>query len=411
MNICERRMLFTIAMVLVLAPTAIGAEPNIRKDWGSGLTKVWEASGLCLGNPKTNGSVSSPAVGNGVAVVLGRDDNKDLVFGFDAETGRKLWSQEVATPAGKEWNNSDAGTGARARPVIDGEHVYTLGAFGQLGCFELKTGVQKWLVNTLGDSKTNVPYWGVCGTPVVYGGNIIVKVGGYAQGAPAPLVMAYEKLTGKLAWKAANATGSWAPLCVVRLDGRDELLAWHSTGLKGLDPLNGAERWNIPWKTAYSCHGTMPAVDGATLFMTSGYGTGCQAFEIKGASPAPLWPVSKAVSSCNSDPVIVGGHVYSFSGNGPSGALKCLELRTGTEKWTSTDFGNGTLVLCDGCLLCLGYSGKLGLVAAEPAEYRKLAVMQLFEAKGAPAYAAPAVANGKAYLRHLGNLACYELTR
>ena len=412
-----RRTLLPIlagTVVLLCAPAAHAAAssaPAIRKDWGAGPTKVWEATELCTGNSKTNGSVSSPVVAKGVVVVMGRGDASDLLFGFDANSGRKLWAQEYPAPAVKEWGNEQVGNGPRATPAVDGELVYTLGAYGQLGCFELKTGKQRWLINTLDDSKTKVPYWGVCGTPVVYGGNVLVKVGGYDQGPASPLVMAYDKLTGKLAWKSALANGSWAPLSIAKLDGKDELLAWHSAGLKGLDPATGADLWNIPWKTAYDCHGSMPAVDGATLFMTSGYGTGCEAFEIKQDKPAPLWPVSTAVSSCNSTPVIFGGVVFSFSGNGASGVLKCLKLASGEEKWASGEFGNGTLALVDGCLLCFSYSGKLGLVSANPDAYTKLAMIQAFDASAAPSYAAPAVANGKVYLRYLGKVVCYDLTK
>jgi hypothetical protein len=392
-------------------PTGDGKSPltGIRKDWSGGLRKVWENAELCQGDVKVNASMSSPVVAAGVAVVIGRADDKDLLLGFDAETGNKLWLKEYPAKAVKTWNG--VGNGARAAPVIESDGIYTLGAYGHLGCWELKTGNQRWLVNTLEDSKTKVPYWGVCGSPVVYGKNVIVKVGGYEQGANAALVMAYDKTTGKLAWKSANAPGSWAPLAIAKLDGKDQLLAWHSGGLKGLHPTTGAEFWNIPWKTAYDCHATVPAVEGSVLFMTSGYGVGCQAFEMKGDKPASLWAVNKAVASCNSEAVIQNGFVYSFTGNGAPGAFKCLDLKTGAEKWSAPEFGNGALVLVDGCLLCLGYKGKLALVEAKPDAYKKLAEMQVFTVKDPPAYTAPAVANGKVYVRYLGTMICYDLLK
>ncbi len=60
------------------------------------------------------------------------------------------------------------------------------------------------------------------------------------------------------------------------------------------------------------------------------------------------------------------GRVYSFSGNGPAGKLACVELATGALKWETRDLGNGSLVLVDGCLLCLTYAGSLVLVEARP---------------------------------------------
>lgn len=382
---------------------------GIRKGWSSGLRKVWETCELSQGDLKLNVSMSSPVAAGGVVVVMGRADDKDLIFAFDAEKGAKLWMKEVPAKPGKKWDG--VGNGARATPVIEGDRVYTLGVYGQLTCWDLKTGNQNWLVNTLDDSKTKVPYWGVCGSPVIYGNDILVKVGGYDQGGVAPLVMAYDKVSGKLDWKSSNANGSWAPLAVLKLDGKDVLMAWASDGLKGLDPVSGKFLWNIPWKTSYDCHANLPAVEGSTLFLTSGYGTGCQAFEIKADKPISLWPVSKAVSACNSSPLISGGYVYSFSGNGSdaNGILKCIELKTGIEKWASKDFGNGTLLFVDGCLLCLSYRGRLGLVEASSGAFKKLADMDVFPAKGTPAYAAPAIAYGKVYLRYLDKMVCYDL--
>jgi outer membrane protein assembly factor BamB len=392
-------------------PHSDGKSPltGIRKDWAGGLRKVWETAELSQGDVKTNVSMSSPVIARGVAVVMGRSNDKDLVFGFEAETGKKLWVSEYPAKAEKQW--SDVGNGARAAPVIEEDLVYTLSAYGHLACWELRTGNRKWLLNARDDSKTQVPFWGVCGSPAIYGKNILVKVGGYDQGPNGPLVMAYDKATGKLAWKSADAPGSWAPLAVLRLAGEDQLLAWHSGGLKALDPTNGKELWNIPWRTSYDCHVSLPAVEGSDLFLTSGYRTGCQAFSLKGGRPTPLWPANKAVASCCSAPVVHAGHIYSFTGNGADGALKCLELKTGTEKWSTPDFANGTLVLVDGCLLCLGYKGKLGLVEASPDAYRKLGEMKVFDAQEPPAYAAPAVACGKVYVRYLGKMVCYDLLR
>jgi outer membrane protein assembly factor BamB len=222
--------------------------------------------------------------------------------------------------------------------------------------------------------------------------------------------MAYDRMTGKLAWKSADATGSWAPLVVVRLDGRDVLAAWHSGGLKGLDPASGTELWNIPWRTAYDCHATAPATEGSCLFLTSGYGAGCRAFEIKDSKPLPLWEMSKAIASCNSDPVIHEGFVYSFSGNGPEGSLKCIELKSGIQKWETKELGNGTLLLVDGCLLCLSYKGDLALVEAQPSAFRMLGRMKLFSANSQqPAYAAPAIAGRYVLARHASKLVCLAL--
>lgn len=410
-NVLGCSAFLTLAATLAAADALPKAElaENVRKDWTGSLTLVWAAENLCPGDPLANGSTSSPMVAEGVAVVMGRADGKDLVFAFDADSGKALWKKEVATDAKKSWKG--IGDGARATPVIDGGCVYTLSAYGHLACWELKTGEQKWFVETLKESKTAIPYWGVCGSPVVYNGCVMVKVGGYGQGPLSPLVMAFHAKDGTVAWRSSNAVGSWAPLSIQKLGGKDCLFAWANNGLHGLDPATGAFLWHIPWKTPYDCHATAPLSDGERLFVTSGYGVGCQAFELKDGKPSELWPVSKAVSSCSSLPVARGGYVYAFSGSGKDGAMSCLDWKTGDVMWTTKEFGNGTLVLLDDVLLCFSGQGKLGLVEIAPAAYKKLGETQVFEVKDPPSYAAPAVANGKVYVRYNGKLACYKLAR
>ena len=92
-------------------------------------------------------------------------------------------------------------------------------------------------------------------------------------------------------------------------------------------------------------------------------------------------------------------------------SLKCVELKTGAEKGVTPDFALGTMVLVDDCLVILAYDGKLGLVEARPDAYRKLGEMKVFQMANSDdrAYTAPAVANGKLYLRHLQKLVCFDL--
>lgn len=395
-----------IAILLALSGLAAAEGAGLRRDW-QGLAPAWEATDLVQGDRAANGTPGGVAVVGDTVVALGRGDGKDLVFAHAVADGRRLWQQEYPAPAEKAWKG--LGCGPRAAPVIAGDRVVTLGAYGHLACWDLKSGERRWLIQVRDDTRTKVPYWGVCGAPAVAGGLVMVKVGGYEQGPKAPIVLAYQLADGKPGWKSPAGTGSWAPLQILRLDGRDQLMTWHSAGLKGLDPTNGTELWDIPWKTAYDCHASLPAVDGARLFLSSGYGAGCQAFEFKAGKPVPLWEKSKAVSACNSDPVIRDGHVYAFSGNGFDGQLKCLDLQTGAEKWSLRDFGNGSLALVDGLLFCQGYRGVIGLVEAAPDAGRKLAEKKVFEVKDPPAYAPPALAGGRAFLRYQERLICFDL--
>ncbi len=398
-------------------PASDGRSPlkGIRRDWAGGLKKLWETAELCKTRPDgkddpASFSPSAPAVSGGILVAPGRAGDKDRVFGFDAAGGALLWSKDYQ--AGAEGiAGTTVGTGPRASPFVDGDAVYTFGAAGHLACWSLRTGEQKWLRDTRADTRMNLPFWGFCSSPVVFGDKVIIAPGGYAQGPPEPLVVAYDKRSGALAWKAGKGPGGWAAATIQPVDGRPQLIVFATRGVVGMAPESGEELWAIPWRTPYDCHVATPTVAGSTVFVTSGYNTGCQAFDIRGKEATPLWDKSKAVASCSSDPVIVDGYVYSFSGQGPHGKLKCIELATGHEKWATEELGNGSLVWADGCLLCLTYAGKLVLVEARPDAFGKLAEMSVFKAGGPPAFASPVVAGGRVYLRYGSRLVCYGLLR
>lgn len=385
--------------------------PGMKKNWGTGLRRVFSFNNLSDGDPTENNSSSSPAIYNGICVVMGRTggaEGKDVVHGLDAGTGKPLWKQTYDAPG--KLSGKTVGYGARGMPCIDAECVFTLGAMGHLACWDLKSGRRLWFRNAREDAKTNIPYWGCCSAPAVYGNAVMVQVGGYNQGPSAPLVLAYDKRTGNPVWQAEKDKGSWAPLAVVKLDGRDTLLAFAAGGLKGLDPSNGRQIWDIPWKTAYDCNASLPGINGSTLFVTTGYGNGCQAFSVQGGTVTPLWEKSKAVASCNSDPIIVDGFAYSFSGNGFRGSLSCLDLKSGEVKWSTKELNNGAMVFVDGCLLCQCCDGRLALVEAKPDAFGKLTEMKVFDAdEKLPAYVTPAIAYGCVYLRHKAELLCLSL--
>ena len=140
-----------------------------------------------------------------------------------------------------------------------------------------------------------------------------------------------------------------------------------------------------------------------------------------------------------SDGVVIDGYMYHFSGSPPSyansqrGWLACTEFKTGKVQWAEA-VGNGSLLVVDGCLLCLTYSGDLLLVKPTPSKFTKITEIKGFvqrdlwiarqaaklnepDAEGgpygdndyAPCWAAPAVARGKLYIHYSNRLTCYDL--
>ena len=197
----------------------------------------------------------------------------------------------------------------------------------------------------------------------------------------------------------------------MEIEGSSKILVFHGTGLSCLDPNDGRELWFVEWKTSSGVNATTPAVSGSTIFITSGYNTGCQALRISQASADSLW-TNKIIASHHSDPIIIDGFIYGYSGlsNQNKGYFKCVELETGKEMWSTDKIGWGTTTCVDGHLICMDIDGNLFMVKPEPDEFKL--VTEIKNALGEVddfAWTIPVAANGKLYLRYMQRLICYDI--
>ena len=291
---------------------------GIHKDWSKGLKKVWEVNFLCQGNKSA--TWSAPVIHGNVLIVPGRDDTDDLIFCLNAQTGELFWkgSYEAKT-------NDNHGPGARATPVIDDNRVYTYGRGGDLVCWNLQDGKILWHKKAA-DIGGIEPDWGYSSSPLVTGNKVIIQAGGNA------LAAAYDKITGEVLWTSGNGPGGYAPLNVFAADSG--LLLFSGEALSGLNRETGAVNWTLPWIVEYKITAATPLAEGNTVFITSGYKKGSMAVKIDNNKPTVLWQ-SKAIEGQQTDPVILDGYVYGYSGNGSSnrGELVCLRLSDGKVMW------------------------------------------------------------------------------
>jgi outer membrane protein assembly factor BamB len=374
------------------------AVTGIRKDWTGGLKKLWEVNYLCQG--KQSATWSAPVVRGNRLVVPGRGSGKDFVFCLDPNDGKLLWLESYQAEAG-----TSHGPGPRATPYIDEDRVYTFGRSGDLLCWRLENGKRMWKLNVNG-AGGETPRWGHSSSPLVYGSEVFVQAGGRA------IALACDKMTGKLVWKSRPGEAGYAAPSIVNMADGAGLLIFHATGLSCFDPDDGKEFWSVPWKTSYDVNATTPISAGVTVFVTSGYGTGCQALRTSRADAEVLW-TSKVIAAHHSDPFIIDAFLYGYSGqsNQNRGYFKCVSLDDGTEKWRTDKLGWGTTVHVDGHLLCMDNEGNLFLVKPDPEALQ--IVTQFPNALGEidhEAWTIPVIANGRLYLRYLQRLLCYSLT-
>ncbi len=368
---------------------------GLQKDWSKGLKKLWEVNFLCQGNQSA--TWSAPVIRGNVLIVPGRDDRNDLVFCINANTGELIWKGAYEAKT-----NDNHGPGARATPCIDDDRVYTYGRNGDLVCWNIQDGKILWHKKAA-DLGGVEPDWGYSSSPLVVGNKVIVQIGGKA------LAAAYDKLTGEVLWTSDKGPGGYAPLNFFVADS--SLLLFSGEALSELNMETGATNWTLPWMVDYKINATTPLSEGNIVFITSGYKKGSMAVKVDNNKPAILWQ-SNDLEGQQTDPVILDGYIFGYSGNSSTnkGDLVCLRLADGKLMWKSTEAGMGTLAYADGYIVCLDIKGNLYLIEANHDRFVKtgeikMAIPQVKH----PAWTAPVIANGKLYLRLLQSLVCYNI--
>jgi outer membrane protein assembly factor BamB len=372
---------------------------GIRKDWAQGLKKVWEVKDLCSG--KNAASWSAPAIVGDRLVVPGRVGTKDTVVCLNANTGAAVWKKEYDAPGKVQYGN-----GSRATPAIDGGMVYTFGCMGHIACWKLADGEKVWMKNVkaLGGQK---PYWGHSSSPLVYKDKVIVQGGGKV------LVVAFDKATGKVAWKSMTGKAAYAAPTLVTIDETPMLLVFTAAGLAALNPDDGKKLWTHTFRTAVDMNCSTPVRVGkdGLLLSSSNYGKkggGTALLKLSATGAKQIWR-QRVTAAAHNDPVVADGHIYAYSGYSMNPReLHCVELATGKVKWrTAKAGGPGNVALVDGLLMCLGNRGKLSLVRPNAGKFDLVTSFQAIS--GRPVWTVPVMVRGKLYVRFANHLICYQL--
>lgn len=376
------------------------ATTAINTNWAGGLKKLWQVDYLC--QDQATASWAAPVIKGNRLVIPGRNASNDLVFCLSPDSGKLIWMGSYGAKA-----KTNHGPGARATPFIDGDRVYTFGRSGDLVCWALADGKMMWRKNVTDEGGVE-PDWGYSGAPLVIDGKVIVQGGGKA------LVIAYDKLNGAVLWKSKEGPAGYASAVPVSLaGGSTNVLVYHAKGLSCLNPGDGREIWSTPWETKYGVNATTPALEKSIVFHSSAYGAGSRALQLKEGGFSVLWS-SGVIEAHHSDPVIINGYVYGYSGdssNNRGGKFKCVELASGKEMWSTGLAGQGTTTYAGGYLICFDIKGNLYLVKPEPSAFVKTGEIKgaLTDVKNS-AWTVPVVANGRLYLRYLQRLVCYSIS-
>jgi outer membrane protein assembly factor BamB len=363
----------------------------------TGWLTAWPAEGpKQLWTASVGIGYSSFSVSKGRLYTMGNVAEKDYIYCLDAETGKQKWAHEYACPS-KDPNGYH---GTRCTPTVNDGCVYSLSRQGQLFCLDTATGQPIWYKDFKKDFGGQVPQWGFSGSPLIEKDWVLTETGGAAAS-----VVALNKKTGELVWKAGNDAAGYSSLIAFDLGNERVFLQFAKDHLICRRMSNGSEMWRLPWKTSYGVNSATPIVKGDEVFISSGYGFGCALIKVTPTAAQEIWRnknMKNHVNSC----VLIDGYLYGYD----ESELKCLDWKTGEAKWGSKNYGKGALMFADGSKLILyGQTGKLGLAEVNPNEFKELASFQALSGKDT--WANPVLANGRIYVRSLEKMIALDVKK
>lgn len=372
---------------------------STETDW----TDQWPASGPSVAwRAEVGAGASSVVIAENRLFTMGSrgGQNEDVVWCFDAASGRVLW--EFAYPCKFDARQFEGGPAST--PTVDGSFVYALSYDGQFHCLNVEDGQVAWRKHLVEDFGGRYSSWKYAGSPLVIEDRLILDTG-----ADGNSTVALDKTTGRKIWGVGKDLAGYSTPIPFTHAGRKSVLVFKARAMVALDLMTGEELWRIDWRTYYDCNASTPTVVGDRLFLSTGYG-GVSArgamFQLGAGEPQQLWLNQDLETKMNSA-VVYDGYVYCVSERG-RGQLMCIDSRDGTAAWSETRFAPyGTLMIADGKLIILDEKGELIIAAAEPGAYRELARAKVLDGR---CWVMPVLANGHIYARdNKGRLVCLDV--
>jgi hypothetical protein len=315
-------------------------------------------------------------------------DSTDVYLCLDANTGKEVW--RVLNPALGEL---DYGNSPRATPVIDGDRVIVTGAFGQIHCVTLKEGKTVWEMDLREDfGATDKRKWGMCASPLLVEGKLIVQPGGKKAS-----LVALDPATGKVIWKTPGRPASYGNMIAAKLGGVKQVVGFDLETLGGWDLQTGKRLWELKAEKRSDFNVPTPIVDGDALIVAwENNGTFRYRFGKEGQiDPKPVAQYPRLAPDTHT-PVLCGRHLFGIW-NG----LHALDAATLKPVYTdrSTAFSRYGTLLADGeRVLALTVAGELILWDEKSVKFAPISRVKLF-ADEAGCYSHPAVVGTRLYVR------------
>jgi outer membrane protein assembly factor BamB len=359
----------------------------------AGPPLVWKATGL-------GASYSSIAIAKGKIYTMGDLGDGSYVLCVDATTGTVLWTTRMGRPY------KDGGP--RCTPTVDGAQVFAIAPGGEVAALEAATGKELWHKSMKSDlGAKEDPSWGYSESPLVDGERVCVTPGG-----PKGTVAALNRHTGDLIWqtKEVRDRAHYASIVIASLCGVRQYVQLTGDSVLGIAPDTGKLLWKAARKGETAVIPT-PVVKDDCVFVTSGYGVGCNLFRVTGSDGqqnATEVYANKDMCNHHGNVILLGDYVYGYS---DTKGFVCMEFTTGKVMWSSKSVSKGSVAYAEGHIYLRAESdkGTVSMIRATPEAFMVDGKLDQPDRSKASSWAHPVISGGRLYLHDGDVLLCYDI--
>ncbi|MFI5380946.1 MAG: PQQ-binding-like beta-propeller repeat protein [Tepidisphaerales bacterium] len=402
--------LFCTSAIAADAPSKVDGWPQWRGpnrddlSTETGLLKEWPAGGPTLVRKTTGVGIgySGVAVTGGKIFTMGDIGNESHVMALSEADGKQIWSTKIGAPG--HYGNY---YGPRGTPTVDGDLVYALNQHGDLICVEAATGKEVWKKSLTKDFGGGTPGWGYAESPLVEGDVVMCTPGG-RKGA----VVALNKKTGATVWQSKEFTDGahYSSLIIETLFGQRQVIQLTAASVAGVAVADGKLLWraNRTGKTAVV---PTPICADNQVFVTSGYGVGCNAFKISkdgGAYNTAQVYANTNMANHHGGVILLDGFLY---GHSDTKGWICQDFKTGEVVWSNKGVNKGAIAYADGRFYIRSEGGKgtIALIEASSKAYVEHGRFDQPDRSDKNSWPHPVIVNGKMYIRDQDVLLCYDV--
>jgi outer membrane protein assembly factor BamB len=371
--------------------------PLLEKWPGDGPRQLWKL--------EVGGGYGAVVVSDGVAYVMGRDGDDELVIAVDARTGERKWDYRYAAPVRDEGDREYDKRFSHApssTPLALDDRIVTIGFTGHMHGFD-KSGKVVWKYDLAKDFGGSFLAFGYASSPLLYKDTVIALVGGKDHA-----LVAFDPKDGRVKWHRHDYDISYCSPQIAKIDGRDVLITQVLNHVLACDPNDGRLLWSAPRECQWRHNAAMPVLcpENGLFVGTPGRDRGAAFFalrwegdELKGEE---VWR-SKFIQ-VHQNAVCLGDLILS-SRDKPATVL-ALDRKTGEIAWQDRAFAHSNFVKVGDHLVSLAENGALRLCRLKEEGVEVLASADLL---GDRSWAPPTVVGTRVYIRDTKEVRALEL--